>query len=29
MRELLKPRYLQGHCLDVLEKLLQDQAARF
>ena len=28
-RELLKPRYLQGHCLDVLEKLLQDQAARF
>ena len=28
-REKLKPTYLQGHCLDVLEQLLLAQAARF
>lgn len=28
-RERLKPTYLQGHCLDELERLLQTQSARF
>ena len=28
-RERLKPTYLQRHCLDELERLLRNQAARF
>ena len=28
-RELLKPKYLQRHCLDELEELLRAQTARF
>ena len=28
-KKRLKPKYLQGHCLDELEQLLLTQAARF